>query len=252
MTQSRPDGGPIWAAIADTLSGEIAAGLWQPGDKLPTETRLAERFGVHRHTLRRALAALAERGVLATRQGAGVFVTAPPLAYPLGRRVRLSTALAAAGIAGERVLLGIEERRAEAREAEALGLAPGARVVASDGLRIVSGAPLALYTSVYPAARLPGIAEALRREATVTAALAACGVADYTRARTEIAAVEADALQARHLGLRAGAALLRSRALNVDADGQPVEWGTTWFAGARISLTLDADPPGPQDPAGAP
>ena len=246
MTDSRPAPGPIWAAIAETLSGEIAAGLWQPGDKLPTEARLSARFGVNRQTLRRALAALAERGILAPRQGAGVFVSAPPLAYPLGRRVRLSAALAAAGIQGERRLLGVEERRAEAREAEALGLATGAPVVASNGLRIVSGAPLALYTAVYPAARLPGIAEALRREATVTAALAACGVADYTRARTEIAAVEADAVQARHLGLRPGAALLRSRALNVDSRGAPVEWGTTWFSGARISLTLDADPQGPQ------
>ncbi|MEC8041266.1 MAG: GntR family transcriptional regulator, partial [Pseudomonadota bacterium] len=41
---------PIWKSIAATLSNEIAAGHYSPGDKLPTEAQLASRFSVNRHT----------------------------------------------------------------------------------------------------------------------------------------------------------------------------------------------------------
>ena len=43
-----------WRQIADTLRADIAGGTLGPGDQLPTEARLAARFGVNRHTVRRA------------------------------------------------------------------------------------------------------------------------------------------------------------------------------------------------------
>ncbi|HHB81205.1 MAG TPA: GntR family transcriptional regulator, partial [Aliiroseovarius sp.] len=49
---------PIWKAIAETLAAEIARGHYAPGAKLPTEAQLARRFGVNRHTVRRATADL--------------------------------------------------------------------------------------------------------------------------------------------------------------------------------------------------
>lgn len=59
----------IWTSIAATLTGEVAEGLYGPGDRLPTESELALRFGVNRHTVRRALAALAEAGLVHARGG---------------------------------------------------------------------------------------------------------------------------------------------------------------------------------------
>ena len=46
---------PLWRTIHDSLRGDIAAGRYRPGDKLPTEAALAARFCVNRHTVRRAL-----------------------------------------------------------------------------------------------------------------------------------------------------------------------------------------------------
>ena len=78
----------LWSAIARTLADEVGAGHYHPGDKLPTEAVLAARFGVNRHTVRRALGALAEQKLVHSRRGAGVFVAQRPTDYPLGRRVR--------------------------------------------------------------------------------------------------------------------------------------------------------------------
>ena len=77
--------------------------------------------------------------------------------------------------------------------------------------------------------------------AAVTAALAAFGLADYTRADTRLTAKLADPVQALALQVQEGSPILRSVALNVDGEGVPVEYGTTWFAGDRVTLTLNAD-----------
>jgi DNA-binding transcriptional regulator YhcF (GntR family) len=73
---------PLWAAIARSLREDIAEGRYAPGDKLPTEAVLSERHGVNRHTVRHALAALVDEGLVRTRRGAGAFVAGRPADYP--------------------------------------------------------------------------------------------------------------------------------------------------------------------------
>lgn len=67
---------PLAAQAAHLLLERIRAGEWEVGQKLPGETTLAPQLGVGRSTIREAIRQLAGSGVLATRQGAGVFVTA--------------------------------------------------------------------------------------------------------------------------------------------------------------------------------
>lgn len=231
----------LWTAIAATLTDEIGAGRYRPGDKLPTEAELSRRFGVNRHTVRRALAALEDAGLTHARQGAGVFVAARPTDYPIGRRVRFHQNLRAAGQTPDRTILLTETRSADPREAEALDLAPGAPVHVYEGVSLANGAPIALFRSVFPADRFPGLLAALAETRSVTAALARGGVADYTRASTRLTAKLASPTQALHLALREGAPILRAVAVNVDAEGRPVEYGHTWFAGDRVSLVVTPD-----------
>lgn len=61
---------------AELLMARIRDGEWEIGGKLPGETTLAPQLGVGRSTAREAIRILAGRGILATRQGSGVFVTA--------------------------------------------------------------------------------------------------------------------------------------------------------------------------------
>ncbi|WEX74454.1 FadR family transcriptional regulator [Sinorhizobium numidicum] len=63
--------------VADALRGQIEAGFYAPGDKLPTEPALIERFGYSRTVIREAIAALRADGLVESRQGAGVFVIGP-------------------------------------------------------------------------------------------------------------------------------------------------------------------------------
>ncbi|MFE3544678.1 FadR/GntR family transcriptional regulator [Nocardia sp. NPDC059177] len=67
---------PLAAQAAELLLARIRAGEWPLGHRLPGETLLAAQLGVGRSTLREAIRELAGKGVLDSRQGAGVFVTA--------------------------------------------------------------------------------------------------------------------------------------------------------------------------------
>ena len=216
-------------------------GSYAPGSKLPTEAQLAQRFGVNRHTVRHALASLAEAGLVQSRRGAGVFVTSVPTEYPLGRRVRFHQNVMASGRTPSRRLLRVETRPASLPEAEALHLPPGSPVHLVEGVSLADNLPIGLFRSTLPALRLPGFPAAMQRTGSLTAALAAEGVADYTRASTRLTARAADAVQAAHLQVRQGAPLLRSVTVNVDAAGQPVEYGITHFVGDRVSLTIVPD-----------
>lgn len=238
MTGSRRT--PVWQAIHATLSAEIAEGHYRPGDKLPTEGELAKRFGVNRHTVRRALAELTERGTTYSRRGAGVFVTAPPTDYPLGRRVRFHQNVLAAGRTPERVMLRLETRPSDAREAEALQLDPGAAVHVYEGVSLADAAPISFFRSVFSAARFPDLPSKLEALNSVTAALAASGLDDYTRASTRLTATAADATLALHLRIAEGSPVLRTVAINIDAEGKPVEFGRAWWAGDRVTLTVDS------------
>jgi GntR family phosphonate transport system transcriptional regulator len=229
----------IWKNITATLTHDIATGKYAPGDRLPTEAQLAARFGVNRHTVRRAISDMNEGGLTYSRRGAGVFVAQRPTDYPIGKRVRFHQNLAAAGRVPAKEILTLETRAASAHEAEQLGLEGEALVHVYEGLSLADDQPIAIFRSLFPAARFPDLLKALETSRSVTSALGQGGVADYTRASTRLTAKLASATQALHLRLTEGAPILRSAGINVDPEGVPVEYGVTWFAGDRVTLTLN-------------
>lgn len=229
---------PIWKSIAQSLTSDIAEGRYATGDKLPTEAQLAARHGVNRHTVRRALSDLADRGLVHARRGAGVFVAASSTDYPIGKRVRYHRNISASGKVPGKNVLALTTRAADKAEAQALGLRVGEPVHVYDGLSLADGHPVALFQSVFPANRLPDLLTALSENGSVTKALRACGVADYTRLSTRLTARSASATQALHLQLTEGAPVLHSVGINVDPSGRPIEYGKTVFAGERVTLTL--------------
>ncbi|MEW5710236.1 MAG: FadR/GntR family transcriptional regulator [Pseudomonadota bacterium] len=64
--------------VIQALQELIRDGTFRPGDRLPTERALAERFGVSRAVVREAVACLKADGYVVTRQGAGAYVAARP------------------------------------------------------------------------------------------------------------------------------------------------------------------------------
>lgn len=130
----RQSGIAVWAQIATALRGEIERGL-DEDDWLPAEPELAARFGVNRHTLRRAVDELIAEGLVERVHGRGTRVLARGLVYGIGRDTRFTERLAASGRTAQVTLLESAEIAAEGGVARRLRIAEGAPVLRLRTLR---------------------------------------------------------------------------------------------------------------------
>jgi GntR family phosphonate transport system transcriptional regulator len=237
---ARGRGIAAWRQITDEIEADIRTGRLGPGMQLPTESQLATRFGVNRHTVRRSLAELATRGLVRATQGRGTFVEDRPIAYPIGARTRFSENVSRGGREAGGKLLEAFETTADRQVATKLGLAEGAPVVRLDTVRLADGAPISLGIAFFPLPRFTGLIEAYRSLGTITQALEACGVADYRRHETRISARAAGPLEAGRLDLAPGRVLLTVESVNVDAEGLPIQFTRAAFSADRTELVVES------------
>lgn len=241
MTETMERGGGIalWRQIAERIRGEIEDGLHGPGERLAPEAELAARFGVNRHTLRRAMATLASEGVVRVDQGRGTFVEARRLPYPIARRTRFSEIVSAGAKAPGGRLIDHGEEEADGWTAARLEVPQGTSLVRLDTLSTADGVPLSMSTHWVPAARFPAVAGHYAESGSFTRAFAAHGVADYTRRSTRVTARVAEAGEASRLGLAPGSVVLVLENVDVDPDGTPVQVSRTRFAADRVELLVE-------------
>jgi GntR family phosphonate transport system transcriptional regulator len=229
----------MWQRIAEVLAAEIGSGSFSPGARLPTETALAERFGVNRHTLRQAIGALSTAGLVSVQHGRGTFVRpAPMLEYPIGARTRFSEILSRQSLMADGELLAAREATASAEVAEALGLPEATPVMVLEILRRADGLPVSVTTSHLPVPRFRGIDAAFRETNSITAALRVFGVADYTRRSTRIWTRMPTPEEAVLLRQRADVPVLVTESVNQDESGQAVEFGVARSAGQRVQVLV--------------
>jgi GntR family transcriptional regulator len=155
--------------IVDDLRGEILSRVLAPGERLPSENELAQRYGTSRPTVRRAIARLKAEGLVITEQGRGAFVRPDShirllltgASYRRHRGLGLPGFNAQAleqGQAPEQRLREVVTTGAPAEVALRLDVDEGASVVVRRRLFLVNGKPVALCDSYYPAALAAGTA----------------------------------------------------------------------------------------------
>lgn len=235
----RRSGVALWRQIADQIRLGIAAGNLGNDGKLPPELSLSERFGVNRHTVRAAIAALVQEGVLRAEQGRGTFIeTRRKLSYPITKRTRFSTGLEGQIRERRSALLTHSLEPASERIAEALALATDAPVIRMETLSEVDGRPLSRGTSWFDAERFPGFENAYAETKSITAAFRNYGIDDYLRRSTIVSARHADPSDLADLKLAPGAIVLVTVAVNVDMQDRPIEFAETRFAADRVELSV--------------
>src|SRR5258708_9854467 len=237
--QDAATGVALWRQVADGIERGIADGRFAAGEKLPGETEIAETYRVNRHTVRRALATLAERGLVRAERGSGTYVEAPRLAYPLRSRTRFSEIVGAGGREPHGQLIEASEEVATRELARALGLKTGARLIRIEALRLADRTPICTTTTWLSAQSFPGPGRVFRRTRAITKLLAHYGIRDYRRGSTRITAAIADATDAARLDLAAGRPVLVVDGTDVDADGKPLVTKRSRFAAERVEFLVE-------------
>lgn len=226
-----------WRQIAQSLADEIDAARF-PDGRLPTEPDLAARFRVNRHTIRRAIGALADQGLVRVEQGRGMFVASGHIDYLLGRRTRFSTNLQREGRAPSHRLVSATRVAPDDATRRDLGLAAGEEIVEIETLGHADEVPVSFAVHRFPAARFAALPDAFAAMGSITAALTACGLADYTRQTTRLLARLPTEREARYLEQPASRPVLQTEGINIDAEGRPIQRSTTVFAGDRVQILV--------------
>ena len=234
-----PTGVALWRQVADGIERGIANGRFAAGEKLPGEMAIAGTYRVNRHTVRRALATLAERGLVRAERGSGTYVEAPRIAYPLRSRTRFSEIVGAGGHEPRGQLISASDETATRELARQLGLKTGASLIRIEALRLADRTPICVGTTWISAERFPEAGRIYERVRSMTKMLAHYGIKDYRRASTRVTAAIVDATDAARLDLALGRPILVVESSDVDADSKPLLTTRARFAAERIEFVVE-------------
>ncbi|CAN5135983.1 phosphonate metabolism transcriptional regulator PhnF [soil metagenome] len=239
LSEDTGSGVALWRRVADSIEQSIADGTYARDAKLPGEVEIAETHRVNRHTVRRALAALAERGLVRAERGSGTYVEAPRIAYPLRSRTRFSEIVGAGGQEADGKLLSASIETATPDLAKRLGLKTGAPLLRIDALRTADKIPICVGTKWMSAGRFPGGGKVYEKMRSTTKMLTHFGVRDYRRDWTNVTAAIADAADAARLNLALGRPVLVVDSLDVEPDGKPLLTSRSRFAAERVQFVIE-------------
>jgi GntR family phosphonate transport system transcriptional regulator len=237
--QDAASGVALWRQVADGIERGIADGRFAAGERLPAEMEIAETYRVNRHTVRRALAALAERGLVRAERGSGTYVETQRLAYPLRSRTRFSEIVGAGGREPRGQLIGASEEPATRELARQLGLKTGAPLIRIEALRLADRTPICVGTTWLSEDRFPEAGRVYERVRSMTKVLEHYGVRDYRRASTRVTAAIVDASDAARLDLPLGRPVLVVDSTDVDAGGAPLLTTRARFAAERVEFVVE-------------
>lgn len=228
-----------WQQVEEDIAEDILTGRLSPSAQLPKETELMEQFGVGRHTIRRAISNLQNRGLVQVEQGRGTFVRDGRLDYRLSERTRFSQNLLDQGREPLGQAIREEEIPASAAVAEALRLPRGEPVYHIVRRGFADDEPINFSNAYYPVRRFPGFDKARRSGRSVSVILADYGVPDYIRLRTDILVRMPTTEEARQLGQGMSQPVIISKKVDVDMKGTPIAYSETVWPGERVQFSID-------------
>jgi GntR family transcriptional regulator len=226
---------PLWRQAKAELARRVTVGEVKPGSRLPPERELCRLLGVSRVTLRKALTALVDEGVLRAAQGRGWYVApAERKEWPNTLESFSETARRMGLVATSRILRR-EFGPASFDEAEAFQIAPGTPLYRLERVRMLDGVPTAVDHSLIPADIAVGFDAVDFTARSLYATISGLGH-ELAQADTTIEARPADAALAGHLAIAAGTPVLYMRQLVRDRGQRPLLSSSIRYAGDRYRL----------------
>ncbi|MGV6874137.1 phosphonate metabolism transcriptional regulator PhnF [Pseudochelatococcus sp. B33] len=240
-SSGRPQRGQ-WRAVEERISRDIASGVFAPGSRLPNETEIMQRFGVGRHTVRRAIAGLVAAGKVRVEQGRGTFVEEySVIRYSIALRTRFNRNLKGEGRVPSGQPIEDLEMPAPPVIAAALHIREGAPVYMIQRRGFADSIPISYGRNYHPVARFPDIHLRRRESASMTQIYKDYGITDYVRHSTTIFTRLPTAEEARLLAQPPEQPVLAMQKVDVDLEGRPIAYSDGVWAGGRIQFVITHD-----------
>lgn len=234
----RNGGETVYSQIARLLKEEITTHL-APGACLPPEKELAARFGVNRHTIRRAIDELIAASLLERRHGKGTFVLESPVDYIVGSATRFTETIESLGITASDRILHKLLIPARGGVASRLRLTENDSVLWIESLRMADERPICVISHFLPQRAFPTLLSDYNGGSLHEHLALRYGVA-LRRVESLVSAVLPRGDDAQLLAMARNQPVLRVKSVNVsELDGTPLEYALTRFRADRIQLRIN-------------
>ncbi len=227
---------PLYQQLYEILRAELARGQWQPGDMIPTETELTERYAVSRITVRQVLDMLVKDGLIYRQRGRGSFVAHPPIQQPVARIISFTEDMRGRGFTPGTRVLNAQLLPAPAEIAQRLAIEPGTELAHIQRLRQADGEPLAVEDAYLTHRYCPGILAHNYAEQPLRETLATQYGLHIVRASQTIRAVQAPADLAAALAVSRRAPLLFIERVSYTDANVPLEFLRIYYRSDRYAL----------------
>lgn len=225
---------PFYYQLQLYIEKKIKSGIWEPGQKLPSEMNLCDHFNVSRTVVRQALGELASDNLIETIKGKGSFVSSQKHAWHLMQSLQGFYEDAVGR--GQRVktkVLELEDVPVTSEIAEFLQLKPGELVTKMKRLRYADDEPLVVVTTYIPKKLCPDLVNVDFTDRSLYAYLQEeYGLVIVEGTRT-IESVNASEELSNLLEVEDGAALSLLRSIGWLKDGTPLEYYVAWHRGDK-------------------
>ena len=228
----------VYTQIADDLRAQIASGVLRPGDDVPTEADLAERWHTSRGPIRNALAALRGEGLIETGRGRPARVVARKANQAVDVSAPFTRWARDLGVTPGAQTQELSLRRAGDR-AEALGVSPDDTIVGVVRLRSLDGRPTMLERLFYTEAVGRRLFDIDTDEVSITEYLGSVGN-PIVGLEHQIDAVAADEQDATLLRVPQGTPILRLSRISRDAQGRIFEASEDRYLSEVVRFTVAA------------
>ena len=232
---------PLHHQVFRHLRAALDAREWAPGERMPTERELAERYGCSLITVRHALGELVREGRIERTRGRGTFVLQPRIDRNIAGSMSFAEEMQRRGLdPATRVVTATIEPAGDVIAA-ALGLAVDAPVVYLERLRLGGGEPLILEQARLSAERFPGILGVDFERRSLYDVLSERYGTRIMRARETVEPVLLRRREASLLELPTRALALQIDGVAHAGDGSPVEVARSFVRGDRTRYYLERD-----------
>ena len=148
---------PIYYQLQELLVGKIESGELKPGDKLPSENELADKYEISRNTAQKAIRALVNWGLAQRIQGKGTYVCNKTVTLSITTSLSLTSEIIGLNKVPHSHILQSKVIEASLDIAVKLGVKKDTKVYSIQRIRYVDELPLMIQTSYIPVSYLPDL-----------------------------------------------------------------------------------------------
>ncbi|MDG4655715.1 phosphonate metabolism transcriptional regulator PhnF [Ectobacillus antri] len=226
---------PIYYQIQEWVKNQIESGEWKPGDKIPSEHELCEKFSVSRMTIRQAVNNLVEQGYLLRKRGIGTFVQLPKVEQRLQSMTGFTEDMKMRGMHPSSTLLSFGIVDASAKIAGKLKVAEGTSVYEIRRIRLANQEAIAYETTYLSADVVKDMNERILQHSLYEHLEERLGY-KLLRATQTIEASVAGEEEATHLQIAHRAPVLVVEQTSYDEKDLPIEYVKCIYRGDRYKF----------------